>query len=235
MKRERQFSGMMLLVAVVLALAGALFFGTTTFADEITVAGDDVVSSRNAPSPDPTFGPVSEKGFDMTLPVVAVFTGDVGGNPGYSGVKHYDRDANTGGQAWVLEYRDNPVAFKGAKFHVAGTQKYFKANVQRRNEDDYLGTSMISGPTVTVNVRNIVKKLEVEHGKPVTKYLQPFVFQIHFADGKVAWGGIPGFPDGQYVVRNKAGKIQSAVIVDVAGGRIEPPGEAGKAVAAMRE
>lgn len=161
---------------------------------------------------------LTKDGFIATFEAtVAVFDGD----PGHACEK------NKKGQ-WLLRYRNNPEAFKGAKIFALGTQRDWRGGkpINMVGLENALGSAEVKDGCVSIRIRNN----DPEKGA----FDQPIVWVIVLANGERGWLGHPGWPDGQFLVYNKSNEPQTWFVLDNVQGKVFPPDAEAKEKAKKR-
>lgn len=214
----KRYSLISLVVAVL--LLGSFW---TAEAGQPTIAGFEARSSEGKPGQGFSCYGLTNSGYSCDInELIAVFKE----NPGIDGAW---QDTKTGD--YVLMYQNNPVAFRGATFYALATGDRWRGGkrLDKIKVDRAIASTTITGEPVVLSFKN---EYPDKHS-----YYQPMVFIVQFAssvytkNGGRAWGGVPDFPNGEWIVRNKQNEVQVWVHVSNGTGKIEPPGELGRRLA----
>ena len=179
-------------VLCIMTMAAVQFLGTAQAADKMTVAGYDK-QHATAVSTDIIPGTVDANGYVITVKnPVAVFDREV------QGVKALDDPARRGKKVWVATYAENPELFNGATLYAIGLGDNWPG------QGKTLGRINLEKALASGTIVNGVVKLQFARQKN-EPYWQPVSWIIKLADGKMAWGGHPGYPNGQFIAHTKQG------------------------------
>ncbi len=178
---------------IFLAMVTVLFSGMAQAKSNnmIPVAGYEEGNGGGAGAPYFIPGKVTANGYDVTLKsAVAVFVEAV------PGVKALDDPARKGEQVWVVTYTETPAAFDGATLYAIKMGKDFVGEGQNLYKVDL--TQALSSAAIVGGIASFHCDR-----KSTESYWQPATWVIAFPDGKRAWGGQPGYPDGPWLAHNK--------------------------------
>lgn len=195
-----------LLTMATVAVVGS--FTATQAADKMAVAGYDK-QHQTSNGPYLSFSNVNQGGYSVIVNgPVAVFDQEI------QGVKALDDPARKNQRVWVATCAENSSLFEGATLYALGLGDNWPG------EGKSLGKIDLSKALATGNISKCVAELQFSRQKSEA-YWQPITWMVKLADGKMAWGGHPGYPNGPYIAHTKNGAPLTAW--GVTGNKIIPP------------